>query len=132
MKRVAWGTGRIVVRANLSTIQDLLADGWPMTTIYQRLIDSLGGVSYRQFTEHVRGRLRSTVKRATKKQHAIGVVDSTNETASVGTSPLRIWIANREKIRKSAKTGQIPTWTKSPRSKRSLLISKAKRGMQHG
>jgi hypothetical protein len=97
LKRVAWGTGRIVVRANLSTIQDLLADGWPMTTIYQRLIDSLGGVSYRQFTEHVRGRLRFTVKQATKKQHAIGVVDSTNEAASVGTSPLRTWIANREK-----------------------------------
>jgi len=96
-KRVAWGTGRVVVRANLSAIQDLLADGWPLTTIYQRLKDSLGGVSYRQFAEHVRTQLRSKAEHATKERHAIGVMDSTNETASVGTSLVQKWIADRKK-----------------------------------
>ena len=53
-ERVAWGTGRVVVRANLRTIQGLLDEGWPLTTVYQRVKNSLAGVSYRQFSEHVR------------------------------------------------------------------------------
>jgi hypothetical protein len=36
-ERVAWGTGRVVVRANLRVIQGLLEEGWPLTTVYQRV-----------------------------------------------------------------------------------------------
>jgi hypothetical protein len=114
LKRVAWGTGRIVVRTNLTAIQDLLADGCPLTTIYQRLKDSLGGVSYRQFAEHVRGQLRSTVKHATKKQHAIGVIDSTNETASVGASLVQKWIANREKSENPGRSAKFQPGPRVP------------------
>src|SRR6185437_3341939 len=52
-KRVAWGVGRVVFRAKLANIQDQLNAGWPMSTIYHRLEDSLAGLSYRAFTKLV-------------------------------------------------------------------------------
>lgn len=52
--RVAWGTGRVVVLANLSAIQNMLDEGWPLTMMYSHLKDSLAGLSYRQFSEQVR------------------------------------------------------------------------------
>jgi hypothetical protein len=61
-ERVAWGTGRVVVRANLSVIQNMLEEGWPMTTIYSRLKDSLAGLRYRQFASHVRRHRKVTAK----------------------------------------------------------------------
>ena len=80
-ERVAWGTGRVVVRANLSAIQGLLDEGWPLTTVYQRVKNSLAGLSYRQFTDHVRRHCASTSKQPSKKLEAAKQCPESVETA---------------------------------------------------
>ena len=42
-----------------------------MSIVYQRVKDSLAGVSYRQFTNHVRNHLNSARKSSDKKYQAI-------------------------------------------------------------
>jgi hypothetical protein len=113
VKRVAWGTGRVVVRANLSEIQELLATGWPLTTVFRRMNGSLGGVSYRQFAEHVRRELRSNAKDTTKEQRTIGDMDSTNEKASLVQQRL----ANRERSENPGRPAKFQPGPRVPNPK---------------
>jgi hypothetical protein len=51
--RAPWGVGRIALFARLDAITADLADGWPMTAIYQRHMAGLG-ISYSGFRKLVR------------------------------------------------------------------------------
>ncbi len=110
-ERVAWGTGRVVVRANLRVIQGLLEEGWPLTTVYQRVKNSLAGVSYRQFSEHVRRHLRSTSKQPMKK-HAPPQSNVLAQTTSIVESSAQRGTANGEKPKPS---GQSAIFRPGPR-----------------
>lgn len=61
-ERAAWGDGRIAYAAHASRIQQLMTQGWPLKKIYRELQDQLTGLSYQQFTYHVR---KQTPKTAT-------------------------------------------------------------------
>jgi hypothetical protein len=82
--RTVWGNGRAAFRANRPTIQKLLAEDWSMTTIYQRVQDSLAGISYRQFIKLVRKNFPSTsqLRQAKNKPltQSIASAESTAQT----------------------------------------------------
>lgn len=100
-ERVAWGTGRVAFRANLPTIEKLLDDGWPMTAVYQRVKDSLAGLSYNQFTYHVRQQFPSGHKRRETKQNASKPSLQTDEAISVTETAME-GLAHDEKPKAAA------------------------------
>ncbi len=52
--RAAWGEGRIAYAAHAPRIEQFIAQGWPLKKIYRELENQLNGLSYQQFTYHVR------------------------------------------------------------------------------
>jgi len=128
-ERVAWGTGRVVVRANLRAIQGLLDEGWPLTTVYQRVKNSLAGVSYRQFSEHVRRHLRSTSKQPTKKQ-APTQSNVLAQTTSIVESSAQRGSANGEKPQTPEQTATIARRDESQTKK--ITSTSAFRGFEPG
>lgn len=55
--RVPWGIGRIIFLAHAERIQKLLEAGYSHLSIYQKYEAKLGGLSYSQFSHHIRKRL---------------------------------------------------------------------------
>jgi hypothetical protein len=53
-ERAAWGHGRIAYAAHAQRIEQFIAQGWPLKKIYRELESQLNGLSYQQFTYHVR------------------------------------------------------------------------------
>jgi hypothetical protein len=66
--RVAWGTGRMAFLAHLAAITNLIDAGCPTTAIYEQLKHSLAGLSYNQFSFHVRKHFGSTSKQVGRKR----------------------------------------------------------------
>jgi hypothetical protein len=110
--RVAWGTGRVAFRANLPTIQDMLAAGWPMSTVYQRVKGSLAGVSYRQFTTHVRKHFHSARRQPGRTYEARTDFIESAETAPAVKVPEHRRSANDEKPKA---TGRAAKFQPGPR-----------------
>jgi len=55
--RLAWGVGRIFFMAHVEKVQKLVDAGYSNLSIYQKLEGKLGGLSYSQFSHHVRKRI---------------------------------------------------------------------------
>lgn len=53
-ERAAWGEGRIAYAAHAQRIEQFITQGWPLKKIYRELESHLNGLSYQQFTYHVR------------------------------------------------------------------------------
>ncbi len=83
VERAAWGDGRIAYAAHANRIQQLMTQGWPLKKIYRELEDQLTGLSYQQFTYHVR---KQTPKTAASPIPAVDTRDiSQPETIERGT-----------------------------------------------
>jgi hypothetical protein len=52
--RAPWGEGRIAYAAHAQRIELFITQGWPLKKIYRELESQLNGLSYQQFTYHVR------------------------------------------------------------------------------
>ena len=52
--RLHWGTGRLAFLAHQETIKQMLALGHTQLAIYSALEQNLNGLSYSQFSQHVR------------------------------------------------------------------------------
>jgi hypothetical protein len=81
--RKAWGTGRVAVRAHLPTIQKMLADGHPLTVVYQHIKDSLAGLSYNAFTYQTRKHFQDTKQ----KTPSFETLSATNESPKTEPPP---------------------------------------------
>ena|GEM_PF-2851221 len=57
VNRLAWGVGRIFFMAHFERIQKLVDAGYSNLAIYQKLEGKLGGLSYSQFSHHIRKRM---------------------------------------------------------------------------
>ena len=60
--KVAWGMGRVIFLANVEQIHQLWIAGYTNTSIYQKLHKKLGGLSYSQFSHHLRKRFSEPSK----------------------------------------------------------------------
>jgi hypothetical protein len=87
--RTDWGNGRAAFRANRPAIQKLLDEDWPLTTIYQRVQDSLAGISYRQFINLVRKNFPSTSQLRRTKNNALTQSISSAQSTPVVESPVQ-------------------------------------------
>lgn len=89
--RKAWGTGRVVIRAHLPTIQKMLADGHPLTAIYQHIKESLAGLSYNAFTYQARKHFQdsepNTKKTGTKPPAETPLLNNTSLETELPTKP---------------------------------------------
>jgi len=70
--RIAWGLGRVAFLASLEKIREEVNGGWPLSQIYKKHEKSLAGMSYPQFTRHVRKHIRAghprTVEKSEKRE----------------------------------------------------------------
>jgi hypothetical protein len=60
--RLAWGRGRMAFIAQQDRIARMIAEGWPQTMIYKELEPHLNGLSYSQFSVHIRKNILKTQK----------------------------------------------------------------------
>ena len=60
--RLAWGRGRMAFMAQQARIAKMLGEGWPQTMIYKELEPHLNGLSYSQFSMHIRKNILKTQK----------------------------------------------------------------------
>jgi hypothetical protein len=59
--RISWGTGRVSFKKHLPFIQQQIESGSPLTAVYERIKESLAGMSYNAFTYHARKHFASAV-----------------------------------------------------------------------
>jgi Family of unknown function (DUF5338) len=55
--RLEWGSGRVAFLAHQEQIRQMITAGHPQRHIYNQLEKELGGLSYSQFSWHVRKKL---------------------------------------------------------------------------
>ena len=60
--RLAWGRGRMAFIAQQEHIAKMIAEGWPQTMIYKELEPHLNGLSYSQFSVHIRKNILNSQK----------------------------------------------------------------------
>ena len=60
--RLAWGRGRMAFIAQQERIAKMIAEGWPQTMIYKELEPHLNGLSYSQFSVHIRKNILKSQK----------------------------------------------------------------------
>lgn len=106
-ERVAWGAGRVVFRANLADIQVQLNEGWPMSTVYHRLRNSLGGLSYRAFTKLVNQHFRQAPKQVIRDYETISQGSESDGLARIGESATRRAQANDKKTNTSGRSAKF-------------------------
>jgi|GEM_PF-2998977 len=83
-ERAAWGEGRIAYAAHASHIQQLIAQKWPLIKIYRELESQLLGLSYQQFTYHVRRQTPKTAP-APRAQDDNGSVSAPEQSQTLET-----------------------------------------------
>lgn len=90
-ERAAWGEGRIAYAAHAQRIAQYIAQGWPLKKIYRELESQLNGLSYQQFTYHVRRQGQKEKPAADKA----GMTPPSAVTAASGGQDEQIQAVNR-------------------------------------
>lgn len=84
--RLAWGRGRMAFIAQQERIARMLADGWPQTMIYKELEPHLNGLSYSQFSVHIRKNILKTQKTGASRPEP-SASTTTSQAAQVPVKP---------------------------------------------
>lgn len=100
--RLAWGRGRMAFVAQQERIAKMLAEGWPQTLIYKELEPHLNGLSYSQFSVHIRKNILKNQKTAASRPEP-GTVIST-----APSEPVKPAISEAEPVPKRSFKSFIP------------------------
>ena len=78
--RLAWGRGRMAFMAQQTRITKMLAEGWPQTMIYKELEPHLNGLSYSQFSMHIRKNILKTQKTGASRPQSTPIPEQAQQT----------------------------------------------------